>query len=148
MKEDEAVDVLLVEDSMEDLELTTFALNATGGLKFMHLRDGVDALRFIFSKCTSREKKARLALKLILLDVKLPKVDGLDVLRKIRADDSTRLIPVVMFSSSNQPVDVNEAYSLGANSYVVKPLGFDQYVKAVTAISSYWSSVNHGLPTN
>lgn len=145
MKEDEAVDVLLVEDSMEDLELTTYALTSTSGLKFLHLRDGVDALRFIFSKRSIREKKVQLALKLILLDIKLPKVDGLDVLRKIRADESTRMIPVVMFSSSRQRVDVAEAYNLGANSYVVKPLGFDQYVKAVTAISSYWSSINQGF---
>ena len=142
MTTDETFDVLLVEDSAEDIELTRYALTTTCGLKFMHLRDGVEALRFIFSKRSGLEKRLQQSLKLILLDLKLPKVDGLDVLRKIRADESTRMIPVVMFSSSVQHVDVQEAYKLGVNSYVVKPQEFDKYVQAVSAISSYWSSVN------
>src|SRR5688572_9678741 len=120
MKEEENIDVLLVEDSAQDVELMSFALGTTGNsLKFLHLRDGVEALRFIFSKRSHREKKAQQALKVILLDLKLPKVDGLDVLRKIRADESTKMIPVVMFSCSRQLVDVEEAYQLGVNSYVV-----------------------------
>lgn len=145
MTTDETFDVLLVEDSTADLELTRFALTNTCGLKFMHLRDGVEALRFIFSKRTGLEKRLQQSLKLILLDLKLPKVDGLDVLRKIRADESTRMIPVVMFSSSVQRVDLEEAYNLGVNSYVVKPAEFDKYVKTVSAISSYWSSVNQNF---
>jgi two-component system response regulator len=142
MKEDELFDILLVEDSSEDLELTIHALSHTCGLKFLHLRDGVEALRFFFSKGSSRVKRAHQSLKLIMLDLKLPKVDGLELLRKLRADESTRMIPVVMFSSSKQVMDVAEAYNLGVNSYVVKPLDFDKYVKAVGAISSYWSNVN------
>jgi two-component system response regulator len=142
MTTDESFDVLLVEDSAEDIELTRYALTSTSGLKFMHLRDGVEALRFIFSKRSGLEKRLHQSIKLIMLDLKLPKVDGLDVLRKIRADESTRMIPVVMFSSSVQRVDVQEAYNLGVNSYVVKPQEFDKYVEAVSAISSYWSSVN------
>ena len=145
MTVDETFDVLLVEDSAEDLELTSYALTTACGLKFLHLRDGVEALRYIFSKRSGIERRLQQSLKLILLDLKLPKVDGLDVLRKIRADENTRMIPVVMFTSSAQRVDVAEAYHLGANSYVVKPLQFDKYVKAVSAISSYWSSVNQNL---
>lgn len=145
MTTDEPFDVLLVDDSTEDLELTSFVLTTSCGLKFVRLRDGMEALRFIFSKRSSFEKKLQQSLKLILLDLKLPKVDGLDILRKIRADESTRMIPVVMFSSSVQKVDVAEAYSLGANSYVVKPMDFEKYVHAVSAISSYWSSVNQNV---
>jgi two-component system response regulator len=145
MTTDETFDVLLVEDSAADLELTRFALTNACGLRFMHLRDGVEALRFIFSKRTGLEKRLQQSLKLILLDLRLPKVDGLDVLRKIRADESTRMIPVVMFSSSAQRVDLEEAYNLGVNSYVVKPVEFDKYVETVSAISSYWSSVNQNL---
>ncbi len=146
MKVEENVDVLLIEDSLEDLELTTYVLGVTSNhLRFLHLRDGIEALRFIFSKRTYSEKRAQQALQLILLDLKLPKVDGLDVLRKIRADESTRMIPVVMFSSSNQKVDIAEAYSRGVNSYVVKPVDFDKYVQTVSAISSYWSSVNQNF---
>jgi two-component system, response regulator len=143
MKDEENIDVLLVEDSPEDVELTSYALG--NSLKFLHLRDGVEALRFIFAKRPHREKKAQQELKVILLDLKLPKVDGLEVLRKIRADESTKMIPVVIFSSSKQRVDVAEAYSLGVNSYVVKPVDFDQYVQTVSAISSYWSSVNQNF---
>jgi two-component system, response regulator len=145
MTTDETVDVLLVEDSAEDLELTSYALTTACGLKFVHLRDGVEALRYIFARRSGLEKRVRQTLKLILLDLKLPKVDGMDVLRKIRADESTRMIPVVMFSSSMQKIDVEAAYHLGVNSYVVKPLEFDKYVRAVSAISSYWSSVNQNL---
>ena len=146
MKEEEKIDVLLVEDSTQDVELMSYALGTTGSsLKVLHLRDGVEALRFIFSKRSHREKKAQQALKVILLDLKLPKVDGLEVLRKIRADESTKMIPVVMFSCSRQLVDVEEAYQLGVNSYVVKPVEFDKYIKTVSAISSYWSSVNQNF---
>ena len=142
---DESFDVLLVEDSSQDLELTTYALASHSDLKFLPLRDGVEALRYIFAKRTGLERKVQQAIKLILLDLKLPKVDGLEILRKIRADETTRNIPVVMFSSSAQRVDVAEAYSLGVNSYVVKPVEFEKYVQAVSAISSYWSSVNQNV---
>lgn len=146
MKTAEKIDVLLVEDSLEDVELTAYALAAHGtNLKYLHLRDGVEALRYIFSKRSHSEKKAQLELKVILLDLKLPKVDGLEVLRKIRADESTRSIPVVMFSSSSHTGDMAEAYQLGANSYVVKPPAFDKYVQTVSAISAYWSTVNQRL---
>lgn len=146
MKQEENFDVLLVEDSQEDVELTSYALGTNGSsLKFLHLRDGIEALRFIFAKRPPGQKKSRQALKVILLDLKLPKVGGLDVLRKIRADESTRLIPVVMFSCSMHSVDVAEAYHLGVNSYVVKPTEFDKYIQKVSAISSYWSSVNQNV---
>jgi len=138
-------DVLLIDDSSEDLELTSFALTNSSGLKFLRLRDGLEALRYIFSKRSGLEKRIQQSLKLVLLDLKLPKVDGMDILRKIRADESTRMIPVVMFSSSTQRVDVAEAYNLGVNSYVVKPVEYEKYVQAVSAISSYWSSVNQNV---
>lgn len=147
MTTEEAFDVLLVEDSSQDYELTTYALTSSCSLRFLHLRDGVEALRYIFSKRSGLEKRLQQSLKLIMLDLKLPKVDGLDVLRKIRADETTRMIPVVMFSSSVQRVDVAQAYHLGVNSYVVKPVEFDKYVQAVSAISSYWSSINQNFIT-
>jgi two-component system response regulator len=146
MKNEENFDVLLVEDSAEDLELTSYALGSGGNsLRYLHLRDGVEALRYIFSKQPLSQKKVRQAIKVILLDLKLPKVNGLEVLRKIRADESTKMIPVVMFSSSSQSMDMAEAYSLGVNSYVVKPVEFDKYIQKVSAISSYWSSVNQNI---
>ena len=142
MKDDEAFDILIVEDGSEDLGHTLHRMPNSQGLKFLHLHDGVEALRYFFSKTSGRVMRAHQSLKLILLDLKFPQTEGLDLLRKIRTNESTRIIPVVMFSPSKLLMDVEEAYNLGANSYVVKPKDFDKYVKAVQDISSYWSCVN------
>lgn len=136
-------DVLLVEDNPDDTELTRHALiEGNKTLHLLHLKDGVEALNFIFSKKSYENQKVQNELKLVLLDLKLPKLDGLEVLRKIREDERTRTLPVVILTSSREKRDIAEAYKLGVNSYVVKPVGFDSYVKTISSIAFYWSLVN------
>jgi len=142
MKNDDPIDILLVEDNPDDTELTTHALSeGNNGLNLHHLKDGVEALNFIFDK-RNHEEKALSNIKLILLDLKLPKMDGLEVLRKIREDERTRALPVVILTSSREKRDITEAYKLGVNSYVVKPVGFDNYKKTLSALAFYWGVVN------
>ena len=142
MKNDEPIDILLVEDNPDDTELTTHALSeGNNGLNLHHLKDGVEALNFIFDK-RNHEEKSLSHIKLILLDLKLPKMDGLEVLRKIREDERTRALPVVILTSSREKRDITEAYKLGVNSYVVKPVGFDNYKKTLSALAFYWGVVN------
>ncbi|MES2395591.1 MAG: response regulator [Bacteroidota bacterium] len=137
------VDILLVEDNPDDAELTIHALNeGNKNLHLNHLRDGVEALNFIFAKKTYKDQKVQNDLKLVLLDLKLPRMDGLEVLRKIREDERTKTLPVVILTSSREKRDILEAYKLGVNSYVVKPVGFDNYVKTISALALYWSIVN------
>jgi len=143
MEKDELIDVLLVEDNPDDTELTTHALaEGNRALHLLHLKDGVEALNFIFAKKTYDKQKVQNDLKLVLLDLKLPRLDGLEVLRKIREDNRTRTLPVVILTSSREKRDISEAYKLGVNSYVVKPVGFDNYVKTISSLAFYWSLVN------
>ena len=142
MKNDDPIDILLVEDNPDDTELTTHALSeGNNGLNLHHLKDGVEALNFIFDK-RNHEEKSLSNIKLILLDLKLPKMDGLEVLRKIREDERTRALPVVILTSSREKRDITEAYKLGVNSYVVKPVGFDNYKKTLSTLAFYWGVVN------
>lgn len=145
-KDDGHVDVLLVEDNPDDTELTVHALNeGNKTLRLLHLKDGVEALNFIFGKQENNGKdngKLQTGLRLVLLDLKLPKLDGLEVLRKIREDERTRTMPVVILTSSREKRDIAEAYKLAVNSYVVKPVGFDNYVKTISSIAFYWSQIN------
>lgn len=143
MEKDDLIDVLLVEDNPDDTELTTHALaEGNKALRLLHLKDGVEALNFIFAKKSNDKQKVQNDLKLVLLDLKLPRLDGLEVLRKIREDDRTRTLPVVILTSSREKRDISEAYNLGVNSYVVKPVGFDNYVKTISSLAFYWSLVN------
>jgi two-component system response regulator len=143
MKNDDLIDVLLVEDNPDDRELTIHALNeGNKDLHLKHLKDGVEALDFIFARKAYQNNKIQSDLKLILLDLKLPKLDGLEVLRKIREDERTRNLPVVILTSSREKRDIAEAYKLSVNSYVVKPVGFDNYVKTLSSLAFYWSMVN------
>ena len=137
------VDVLLVEDNPDDTELTIHAL-AEGNktIRLLHLKDGVEALDFIFARKVYERRKVQNNLKLVLLDLKLPRLDGLDVLRKIREDDRTRTLPVVILTSSREKRDIAEAYRLGVNSYVVKPVGFDSFMKTVSTLAYYWGVTN------
>ena len=139
----ELIDVLLVEDNPDDTELTIHALTeGNKSLHLLHLKDGVEALDFIFAKRSFDKQKIQNELKLVLLDLKLPKLDGLEVLRKIRENERTRTLPVVILTSSREKRDILEAYKLGVNSYVVKPVGFDNYVKTISSLAFYWSLVN------
>jgi CheY-like chemotaxis protein len=131
----EAVELLIVEDNPDDLELALRALKKHNLANRVHVaRDGAEALEFLAGDVTPR---------VILLDLKLPKVDGLEVLRRIKTDERTRAIPVVVMTSSREEQDVVESYRLGVNSYVVKPVEFDEFVRAVSELGMYWLLLNH-----
>lgn len=136
----EKVDIVLIEDNPFDVELTLHALkkyNFTNGIKV--LNDGQEALDFFSTQCFPVGAGCPL---LILLDLKLPKVDGLEVLRTIRANENTKLIPVAVLTSSAEDRDRIESYQLGVNSYIVKPVEFDKFAKVVADIGFYWILVN------
>ncbi len=138
------VEILLVEDSLEDLELTQRALrNAKLGNHIQIARDGAEAMDFIFCEGTHAERRIEDTPKLILLDLKLPKVDGLEVLERIKSDPRTKHIPVVVLTSSKEQVDVVKSYQLGVNSYIVKPVDFEGFNAAVQELGMYWLLLNH-----
>ena len=140
-------DVLLVEDNQDDEVLALRALRrATGDLDIVIARDGVEALEFIFGNETDQEALPVNMPKLILLDVKLPRLSGFDVLRKIRANANTRHIPVVMLTSSSEQKDILEAYEIGANSYIRKPVDFAEFSETVKYICTYWLTMNYAAP--
>jgi two-component system response regulator len=138
----ETVDILLVEDNPTDAELTLRALRR-GNLAnhITWVKDGAEALDFIFRHGSYAERPPENP-KLILLDIKLPKVDGIEVLKQIKADAHTRVIPVVMVTSSAEGRDVADSYQLGANSYVVKPVDFEQFSETVSKAGFYWMLMN------
>ena len=138
-----AIEILLIEDSSSDAKLTIRALQK-GNISnnITHLSDGAEALDFIFAKGKYSERDVLNKPKLILLDLKMPKVSGIEVLREIKADERTRMIPVIIMTSSKEDSDITTCYKLGVNSYVVKPVGFDNFSKAVVDIGMYWMVVN------
>jgi CheY-like chemotaxis protein len=136
--------ILLVEDNPQDLELALRALKkANVSNRIQVARDGAEALDFIFCEGAHAARRIEDLPKVILLDLKLPKVDGLEVLQRVKADPRTRAIPVVVLTSSKEQRDVVESYNLGTNSYVVKPVSFDQFVVAVQQLGLYWLLLNH-----
>jgi CheY-like chemotaxis protein len=136
------VDILYVEDNSADVELTLVALRRGGITNPIHIaRDGVDALDFLFCRGAYADRQF-LAPKLVLLDMKLPKVDGLEVLRAIREDERTKMIPVVVLTSSNEQRDIVESYKLHVNSYIQKPVEFDEFQHVVQQLGLYWLVVN------
>ena len=137
------VEILLVEDNPSDLELAMHALkkyNLANNIEIK--RDGAEALDFIFCQGKYTERDIEEIPKIILLDLKLPKIDGLEVLNKIKSNPQTRNIPVVVMTSSNQERDIVESYELGVNSYIVKPVDFEQFADAVRNIGFYWLLLN------
>lgn len=141
--EGQELDVLLIEDNPNDAELTLRALRASvAGERVAHVDDGVKALDLIFGARGLAQRATGKLPRLILLDLKLPKVDGLEVLRRVKGDERTRGIPVVVLTSSKEERDIRESYRLGANSYLVKPVGFDDYVSAVREACRYWTALN------
>jgi two-component system, response regulator len=139
----DVVEILLVEDSPQDVELALRALKKANLRNRIEVaRDGVEALDFIFCEGAHAGRRIEQAPKVIFLDLKLPKVDGLEVLQRIRGDARTKMIPVVVLTSSKEQRDVVESYRLGVNSYVVKPVSFEQFASAVQQLGLYWLLLN------
>ena len=143
MNDRSAVEILLVEDSPEDLELALRALRKSKLTNRIQVaRDGAEALEFIFGEGQHAGRRVEHAPKVILLDLKLPKVDGLEVLRRVKADARTKSIPVVVLTSSKEQKDIVESYKLGVNSYIVKPVNFEGFAGAVQELGMYWLLLN------
>lgn len=137
MKVTNAVEILLIEDNPDDAGLTIHALkkhNLANNL--LHLHDGEEALAYLFSGEMTHIPKV------ILLDLKMPKIDGIEVLRKLKADDNKKIIPVVVLTSSKEERDILESYKLGVNAYIVKPVDFDKFTKAIADIGFFWLLLN------
>lgn len=137
------IDIVLVEDNKADAELTIRALKKNRiANSLIHLNDGEEAIDFIFCRGAYEKRNIHDIPKLILLDIKMPKIDGIEVLRKIKSDDRTKIVPVVLLTSSKEEKDIVESYHLGVNSYIVKPVDFDSFVKAVSDLGLYWLLLN------
>lgn len=139
--------ILLVEDNPRDEALTLRALKKSSIVNdIVVARDGVEALDYLFGTGAYEGRDTSAAPQVILLDLKLPKVDGLEVLRKVRADERTRRLPVVIFTSSSEEEDLINSYNLGANSYVRKPVAFEQFLEATRQLGLYWLVLNQAAP--
>jgi two-component system response regulator len=137
------VEVLLVEDNMHDAEMTIRALRKVNlANNLVHVKDGEEALDFIFAQGKYQAREAASPPKVVLLDIKMPKVDGIEVLRRIKGQDSSKTIPVVIMTSSKEEQDIINSYELGVNSYVVKPVDFEGFAKAVSQLGFYWLLTN------
>jgi two-component system, response regulator len=139
MNETNEIEILLVEDNQDDLDMALRALrkaNLTN--RIQTVRDGAEAVEFIFCEGAFAGRKFENPPKVILLDLKLPKIDGMEVLKRIKSDPRTKMIPVVILTSSKEQRDVIESYNLGVNSYIVKPVNFEQFAAAVQELGMYW----------
>ncbi len=144
MNESSQGEILLVEDNPNDLELALRALHKAKVVNHVHVaRDGAEALELIFGEGPYVGRSIASRLNVILLDLKLPKVDGLEVLKRIKGDTRTKMIPVVVLTSSKEQNDVVASYHLGVNSYIVKPVDFERFAGAVQELGLYWLLLNH-----
>jgi two-component system response regulator len=143
MMNEAQVDILLIEDNPDDLELTLLALRENNLANHIEVaRDGKEALDFLLGRDQYEERDVANAPSVILLDLKLPKVDGLDVLREVKTNPITHAIPVVMLTSSREERDMLESYALGVNSFISKPVKFEEFIEAVRQIGFYWLLLN------
>lgn len=144
----ELVEILLVEDNPTDAELTMRALRRTNlANNVVWVKDGAEALDFVYCRGKYADR-ADGTPKLILLDLKLPKIDGIEVLRELKSDSKTKVIPVVMLTSSEEERDLVKSYRLGVNSYIVKPVDFEKFLETVSQVGFYWSLMNKIPPSN
>lgn len=140
------IEVLLVEDNIYDAEMTIRGLKKVNlANKLIHVKDGAEALDFIFARGDFADRNIENKPKLVLLDIKMPKVDGIEVLRQIKSNDITKMVPVVMMTSSKEERDIISSYNLGVNSYVVKPVDFKNFVEAVGELGLYWLITNQPI---
>ncbi len=139
----DAVDILVVEDNPDDLDMTLRALRRVRIPNHVHVtRDGVEALDFLFCTGPHAERCIERPPRVVLLDLKLPRIDGLEVLRRVKADERTRKIPIVVLTSSTEQRDLVDSYNLGVNSYIVKPVDFESFAVAVGDLGMYWMLLN------
>lgn len=139
-----AIDILLVEDNPNDIELAIHAFKKNNIDDRVHIvRDGVEALDYLFMTGRYSERRPQDDPKIILLDLKLPKVDGLEVLKKAKSDERTKSIPIIVLTTSKEPSDVSSSYRFGVNSYIVKPVNFEEFAHAIRSIVEYWLTLNH-----
>jgi two-component system response regulator len=137
------VQILLVEDNLSDAEMTINALEKNNlANKLLHVKDGAAALDYIFAEGVYSHRNIEDKPRAILLDLKMPKVNGIEVLQRIKSDERTKTIPVVVLTSSKEDPDIKKCYALGVNSYVVKPVAFDEFQKAISEMGLYWMIVN------
>jgi CheY-like chemotaxis protein len=137
------VEVLLVEDNPHEAQLALRMFKKYNlGHRLLHIDEGIDALDFVFARGKYAGREGSTALKVIFLDLKLPRIDGLEILKQIKGDERTRLIPIVVFTSSKEESDLAAAYKAGANSYIVKPVDFETFSATITALGNFWLYVN------
>lgn len=146
MSENYSVEILLVEDNPNDVELTLRALKKNNIANNIHVvTDGAEALEYLFANGRYSNRDMNLIPKLVILDLKLPKVSGLEILKKIKSDERTRAVPVVVLTSSKEESDIIASYKLGANSFIVKPVDFDKFISTVRELGMYWLLLNEPL---
>ena len=143
------VEILIVEDSPDDLELALHALRKRNiSNRIVTARDGAEALDILFCRGKYNERSFQHPPRLVLLDLKLPKIDGIQVVKELKADERTKAIPVIVLTASREDRDIVESYKLGVNSYIQKPIDFDQFQAIVEQLGMYWLVVNQAPPEN